>query len=448
MIRRFFRLDELGTSLSTEVIAGATTFLTMAYIIVVNPAILGLAAAKGSSLSPEAISGSLLTATVLAAFVGTLLMGLYARRPFAVAPYMGENAFVAFTVVLALGFTYGEAMVAILIGGVLFVVLTVLGLRGYVVRAVPESLKYAFVVGIGLFLALIGLNKMGVVHVGVPDAPLQIGNLGEPAAQLGIVAFVAMGILVHHRVPGAILLVIVGITGVGAIFGQFALPEDLVGLPESPFALAFGFDFGNVATWGFLQVLLVVFLMDFLDTMGTLIGVSSRAGLLDERGNLPEIEKPMLCDAVATVAGACMGTTTTGTFIESAAGIESGGRSGLSAVVTAVLFLPALFLAPIVGAIPDFAYMPALVLVGVLMLKPAARIRYDDVTEVVPAFATIVLMAFTYNIGVGMTAGLVLYPLMKLAAGRWREIHPALIPLSVISLRFLLFCPYSSMYPG
>lgn len=442
MIRRFFRLDEHGTSISTEILAGATTFFTMAYIVIVNPAILADAVAKTTDLSSGEVSGALLTATVIAAFIGTALMGLYARRPFAVAPYMGENAFVAFTVVLTLGFSYSEAMVAILIGGLLFVVLTVLGLRGYVVRAVPESLKYAFVVGIGLFLALIGLHEMGVVHVGVPGAPLRMGDLGEPATILGIIAFVAMGILAYHRVPGGILIVIVAITGVGALFGQVEVPAELTGLPESPFALAFAFDFSSVATLSFLQVLLVVFLMDFLDTIGALIGVSARAGLLDEHGNLPEIEKPLLCDAVATVAGACMGTTTTGTFIESATGIESGGRSGLSAVVTALLFLPALFFAPMIGAIPVFAYMPALVLVGVLMLKPAARIPYDDISEVIPAFATIVLMAFTYNIGVGMTAGLILYPVMKIAAGRWREIHPALIPLSLISVLFFVFYPY------
>ena len=204
----------------------------------------------------------------------------------------------------------------------------------------------------------------------------------------------------------------------------------------------FAFDFSRIGSPAFLQVLLVVFLMDFLDTMGTLIGVSARAGFLDESGNLPQIEKPMMCDAVATVVGSCVGTTTTGTFIESAAGIEAGGRSGLTAVVAAVLFLPALFLAPLIGAIPAFAYMPALVLVGVLMMKPATRIPYDDVTEVIPAFATITLMSFTYNIGVGMTAGLVLYPILKIAAGRAREIQPALIPLSVLSLLFFLFYPY------
>jgi AGZA family xanthine/uracil permease-like MFS transporter len=437
MIRRYFRLEELGTTVSREVVAGLTTFLTMAYIIVVNPGILAVAA------GPEH-EGAILTATIVAAFVGTLLMGLYARRPFAAAPYMGENAFVAFTVVLALGFSYPQALTAILVGGILFVVLTAMGWRAYLVRAIPESLKYAFVVGIGLFLAMIGLHKMGVVVHGASTEtpPVALGDLTETTTLLGILSFLAMGILLLWRIRAAILLVIVAATAVGVALGKVTLPERWFGLPDDGLGLLFVFEFEGLASLAFLQVLLVVFLMDFLDTMGTLIGVSARAGFLEEDGSLPEIEKPMMCDAVATVVGACTGTTTTGTFIESASGIEAGGRSGLTAVVTALLFLPALFLAPLIGAIPEFAYMPALVLVGVLMMAPAKRIPYDDVTEVVPAFATITLMSFTYNIGVGMTAGLVLYPLLKVAAGRWREIHPGLIPLSVLSLLFFVFYPY------
>jgi AGZA family xanthine/uracil permease-like MFS transporter len=270
-------------------------------------------------------------------------MGLYARRPFGVAPYMGENAFLAFTVVGALGYTYPQALVAVLVGGLLFVILTLLGWRGYVVRAVPESLKHAFVVGIGFFLALIGLHAIGVVAHGPPTGgPVQLGDLGRPSTLLGILSFVLMGVLLLHRVRAAILIGIAVATAVGALIGEVKLPDRWVGSPESPFALTLAFDFSVLGSAGFLQVLLVVFLMDFLDTMGTLIGVSSRAGFLDEKGDLPEIEKPMLCDAVATVVGSCFGTTTTGTFIESASGIEAGGRSGLTAVIAAVLFLPAL----------------------------------------------------------------------------------------------------------
>jgi AGZA family xanthine/uracil permease-like MFS transporter len=276
----------------------------------------------------------------------------------------------------------------------------------------------------------------------MPTPPVAMGDLTATPVLLGVGAFLLMAVLVVRRVRGAILIGIGAATAASVLLGLTGAPRSVVGLPDGPFALAFRFDFSAVATWGFLQVLLVVFVMDFLDTMGTLIGVSARAGFLDERGDLPEIEKPLLCDAVATVAGACAGTTTTGTFLESAAGIEAGGRTGLTAVVTALLFLPLLLFAPLLEVIPRHAYMPALVLVGVLMMKPAARIAYDDMTEVVPAFATVALMSFTFNLGVGMTAGLVLWPLMKLVTGRAREIPLALLPLSAISLLFFVFYPY------
>lgn len=460
MVKQFFRFEELGTNYRREIVAGLTTFFTMAYIVMVNPQILHqavdpdiVAQATGGE-DPAGVIPLLMVSTILAAVVGTLLMGLYARRPFAIAPYMGENAFIAVVVVGTLGFTWRAGMTAVLIGGVLFVLLTLFGLRAWLARAVPVSLKFAFVVGIGLFLTFIGLVYTGIVKHGppAPGPPVQMGDITSAGVLLSVFCLVLMGVLMVKRVTGAILIAILATTGLGMLTTRVGLTPNLVALPKglggivswprNPLPLFFKFDFRAAFTVGFFPILLCVFLMDFLDTMGTLIGVSARAGFLDEEGNLPEIEKPMLCDALATVAGGLFGTTTTGTYIESASGVEAGGRSGFSAVVTAVCFLGLLFFGPLATMIPRFAYGPALIMVGILMMEAVTRINFKDMTELIPAFATVVLMSFTYNIGVGMTAGFVLYPLMKVITGRVREVPKGMWVLSALSVAFFVFYPY------
>ena len=428
-----FRLRESGTDVRTEIIAGATTFMTMAYILIVNPAILSEAGIpKGPSM----------VATILSAVFGTLIMGFYANRPFAIAPYMGENAFVAYTVVHVLGYSWQTALGAIFIGGVLFTLLTIFKVRSWLVRAIPESLKYSFAVGIGLFLTFIGLNDAGIVSLGVPDAPVKMGHITSPPVLLAIFGFVLIGILMVRRVRGAILWGILGTTALSFITGVVRLPGAWVSLPPSLSPIFLQLDIAGALTWGFFAVILTVFVMDFVDTMGTLIGVSARAGLLDAHGNLPQVERPMLADALATVFGSLLGTTTTGTYIESAAGIEEGGKTGLTAVVTAFFFLLALFFAPFLTAIPPLAYGPALIIVGLLMLSPITKIPFDDYTELIPAFSVIVLMSFTYNIGVGMTGGFVLYPLFKVTSGRYKEVHPGSWVLCALSVLFFIFYPY------
>lgn len=432
-MREFFRLNELNTNIRQEFIAGLTTFVTMAYIIIVNPKILEVA---GIPFGPSMV------ATILSAFFGTLAMGLYAKRPFAIAPYMGENAFVAFTVVKVLGYSWQTALGAIFIGGVLFTIITILKIRGWLASAIPEGLKIGFAVGIGLFLTFIGLNETGIVTIGVQGAPVHVGNLRNPSVILAIIGFLLIGILMVRKVKGAILIGILIITFLSFLLKLTPLPDKWVSIPPSLSPVFLKLDIAGALTWGFFAVILTVFVMDFVDTMGTLIGVSYRAGFLDKDGNLPEIEKPMLCDALATVIGALLGTTTTGTYIESAAGIEAGGRSGLTAIVTAFMFLLALFFAPFFTSIPAFAYGPALIIVGMLMLSPITKIRFDDMTEVIPVFSIIMLMSFTYNLGIGMTAGFVTYPLMKLLSGRVREVPPGLWLLFVMSLLFFIFYPY------
>lgn len=432
-LEKFFNLHKLGTNVKQEIIAGATTFITMSYIIIVNPKILEAAGMP---------FGASMTATILSAFFGTILMGLYAKRPFAIAPYMGENAFIAYTVVKVLGYSWQTALGAIFLGGVLFTLITVLKIRSWLANAIPENLKIAFAVGIGLFLTFIGLNESGIVKLGVQGAPVHVGNLSDIQVVLAIVGFLLISFLLYRKIKGAILIGILSITILAAINGNVKLPENFLSMPPDISEVFLKLDIVGAISWGFFSVILTVFIMDFVDTMGTLLGVSLKAGLLDERGELPEIEKPMLCDALATIFAALFGTTTTGTYIESAAGIESGGRSGLTAVVTALFFLLALFLSPVFAVVPPFAYGPALIIVGMLMISPVKNLNMNDFTEFVPSFLIIILMSFTYNIGIGMTAGFVAYPLMKLFTGRFKEIHIGMWILFTLSLLFFLFYPY------
>jgi len=439
MLDKYFKLTEHHTNVRTETIAGVTTFLATAYIIAVNPKILAIAGI------PE---GPSMVATIFAAFIGTMIMGLYANRPFAIAPYMGENAFIAYTVCKVMGYSWQTALGAIFIGGVIFLIITVLKLRSWLAKAIPQSLKIAFAMGIGLFLTFIGLNETGIVKLGVPGAPVAVGNLSSGGVLLAIFCFILIATLMIKKVKGAILIGILLSTAIAFITGIAKAPSGLVSLPPSLAPIFLKLDIAGALTWGFFSVILTVFVMDFVDTMGTLIGVSYRANLLDEKGNLPEIEKPMLADAVATICGALLGTTTTGTYIESAAGIEEGGRTGLTAVVTALLFLLGLFFAPLFIAIPPQAYGPALIIVGLLIFTPLMASGdfspiTKDYTEAIPVFATVILMSFTYNLGIGMTAGFLLYPVMKLIGGKAKQVHPGAWILGALSLLFYIFYPYS-----
>lgn len=433
ILENIFQLKKNNTNIRTEIIAGVTTFMTMSYIIVVNPAILEIA---GIPRGPSMV------ATILVCFFSTFFMGLYANRPFGLAPYMGENAFVAFTVVGILGYSWPDALAAIFIGGVIFTLLTIFRIRGWLANAIPIGLKYGFAVGIGLFLTFIGLNEAGIVALGSAGAPVKIGNLTSLEVILAISGFLLMGIFMIKKIRGAILLSIILITFFSIFFGITKLPEKLFSLPPSLSPIFFKLDFSKTFTMGFLGILLTVFILDFVDTIGTIIGVSARAGFLDKEGNLPQIEKPLLIDALSTVFASCVGTTTAGTFIESASGIEEGGRTGLTAVTCAILFLLALFFAPFLTIIPKCAYSPALIMVGLLMLEPITKIDFGDYTEAIPAFSVVTLMSFTYNIGVGITAGFILYLFFKLISGRFKEIPPGLWILAVLSLLFFIFYPY------
>jgi len=310
------------------------------------------------------------------------------------------------------------------------------------VDAIPSALRYSFAVGIGLFLTFIGLNQTGVVMLGNAGAPLRAGHLTAAPVLVAIFGFLLMAVLMIRRFPAAILIGILATAFLAYVTRVAPPPKAWVSLPPSISPILFSVDFRAALNWGFFPIVLTIFIMAFVDTMGTLIGVSARAGFLDENGNLPQIERPMTVDALSVIFAALVGTSTSGAFIESATGVEAGGRTGLTAVVTAICFLGTLFFSPFISAIPPQAYGPALIVVGLLMLSPITRIRFDDFTELIPAFAVVALMSFTYNVGIGITAGFVLYPFCKLVSGRVSEIKPGLWVLAGLSLLFFVFYPY------
>jgi AGZA family xanthine/uracil permease-like MFS transporter len=437
ILDRLFHLREHRTTVRTELLGGVTTFATMAYIIVVNPAILS---AIGIPIGPSTV------ATILTAVFGSLLMGLYANRPLAVAPYMGENAFLAFGLAtLSIPISWQQRLGAVFVSGVAFLVITLLGVRAWLANSISSSLKHSFAVGIGLFLTFIGLYETGLVVPNPPAVPVKIGNVHEPRVWLAIVGFLVMATLLCWQVRGALLLGMASTAALGFALGLGQAPQRVAALPFtgdydlSPIALQL--DIAGVLQPAFLPILFTLFLMSFLDTLGTLVGVGAAGGMLDEKGNFPQMQRPMLVDALACVFSALVGTSTSGAYIESAAGVREGARTGLAAVTTAALFALALFFIPLVEPLQQlrYAYGPALIAVGLLMLRSVAEIDFADLTEAVPAFATIVMMVFTYNIANGLTAGLVLYPLLKAATGRWRQLNAGAVVLGLGCLAYYVY---------
>jgi AGZA family xanthine/uracil permease-like MFS transporter len=425
-----FRIAERGSTVRAEIIGGATTFVAMAYIIVVNPAILTFA---GIPAGPSTV------ATILTAAFGTLLMGLWANRPIAVAPYMGENAFIAFGLA-AFGITWQQRLGAVFVSGFIFLIITLLGVRTWLAESVSKSMKHSFAAGIGLFLTFIGLVETGIV---VPSkaVPVQIGDVRSAPVLLAIFGFVITSALLHRRVRGAILIGMAVTATIGILLGIGSAPKAIMAMPYDLSPIALELDIAGVLRVSFLPILLTLFLMSLLDTLGTLVGLGAAAGWLDEKGNFPEIEKPMFVDAVSCIFSGLVGTSTSGAYIESSTGIREGARTGLASVVTAALFGVSLFFIPLFEPLQTlrYAYAPPLLVVGMLMLSSIARIDFEDFTELVPAFATIVVMVFTYSIANGLTAGLLLYPIMKVLAGRARELRAGTIAMAALCAAYYFF---------
>jgi AGZA family xanthine/uracil permease-like MFS transporter len=414
MFETFFKLKESGTTVRTELVAGLTTFLTMAYIIFVNPSILGAAGVPKESV---------FVATCLVSALGTAVMGLYANYPIAMAPGMGLNAYFAFAVVLGMGIAWQSALGAVFVSGCLFILVSLLGLRGMIVNGIPRSLRTAITVGIGLFLALIAMKSAGIV-VGSEPTLVKVGDLHKPEPIMAVVGFLLIVTLDRLRVQGAILIGIIVVTVLSFFFGG----NHFAGVFSAPPSIAptlLALDVPGALKVGILNVVLVFFLVELFDATGTLMGVASRAGLLVE-GKMQRLNRALLADSAAIVAGAVLGTSSTTAYIESASGVQAGGRTGLTALTVAVLFLACLFIAPLAGVVPAYATAPALLFVACLMLRDLADIEWGDTTESIPATVTALAMPFTYSIAEGIAFGFITYAVLKLTTGRAREVKPVI----------------------
>lgn len=429
MLDRFFGVSRQGSTVATEARAALATFLTLSYILFVNPQILAEAGMPPSDVA---------VATALASALATLLMGVWANYPFALAPGMGLNAYFTFGVVSAMGVDWRVALAAVFVAGILFLVLAVTGVRTMLLRAIPTSLKMAVMSGIGLFLAIIGLENAGLV-VDHPTTLVTLGDLSAPATLLSIGGLVVMSTLLSIRFRGAILVGILGVTLAAWLGGLADRPEHLLTIPHLPRETFLALDFHGLLSGQMVTVILAFLFVDILDTAGTLIGVGMLAGFTDEHGELPRSERAFAADAVGTTVGAMLGTSPVTSYVESATGVEEGGRTGLTAVFVAGLFLLSLFLTPIFVAVPAIATAPALVVVGALMMRGVRNLDWTRAEEAIPAFLTMTGMPLTYSIANGITFGIVSFVAIKLLSGRAREVHPALAVLALLLILFHVF---------
>ena len=428
MLEQFFRLREHGTDVRTEVLAGVTTFLTMAYIVFVNPEIL-----SSTGMNRDAV----FVATCLAAALGSLIMGLVANWPIGMAPGMGLNAFFAFTVVGTLGYSWQAALGAVFISGIIFILITVTGVRSWLIEGIPNSLRSAIAAGIGLFLAIIALTSSGIV-VSHPATTLGMGDLTQPAALYAMLGFFIIASLDALRIRGAILIGILVVTVVSMALGH----NEFHGIFSAPPSLAPTFlqlDISGALQTGLVHVILVLVLVEVFDATGTLLGVAKRAGLVSE--NKPgRLKRALFADSSAIVAGSMLGTSSTTAYVESAAGVQAGGRTGLTALTVALLFLLALFLSPLAGSVPGYATAPALLYVAGLMLREITEVDWDDITEATPAALTALTMPFTYSIANGLAFGFISYVVLKVATGRARDVHTATyVVAGLFAIKFASF---------
>ncbi len=411
MFEKFFKLSEHGTTVKTEILAGLTTFLTMGYILIVNPIILSKTGMP---------FGSIITATALSSAIATLVMALYANMPFGLAPGMGLNAFFAFTVVLGMGYSWEFALTAVFLEGIIFMILTFFNVRTAIVNSIPINLKYAISAGIGLFIAFIGLQGAGLV-VDNPAVLVGLGDVLTAKPLICVFGLLVVGVLHYKRVKGALMIGILASTVLALILGVTEY-NGIFAAPASLAPIFFKFDFTNVFTLDMATVLFTFLFVDMFDTVGTLVGVASKANMLDSEGKLPGVKKALFADSLGTTVGAILGTCTVTTYVESAAGVEEGGRTGLTALTIAALFLLSLFISPLIIMVPGAATAPVLIAVGVFMLTPILKVDFDDFTEGLPAFLAMIIMPLTYSISEGIAFGIISYTVLKLFTGKGKEV--------------------------
>ncbi|MBQ6988624.1 MAG: NCS2 family permease [Alistipes sp.] len=429
MLKKLFGFDPAKTTVRTEMLAGITTFLTMSYILAVNPSM--FSQLDGMS------AGAVFTATALAAVVGSLTMALWAKLPFGLAPGMGLNAFFVFTVCMGMGYSWQFALTAVFIEGLIFIILTLTNLREAIVNAIPASLKNAIGAGIGLFIAFIGLQNAGIIANN--DATLvSLGEITGGSPLLGLIGLVITGVLVVKDVRGGLLIGILLTTLIGIPMG-ITNYQGLVSAPHSLSDIFCKFEWENIFTLDMLVVVFTFLFIDMFDTIGTLVGVCTKANMLNPDGTIPRVKQAFMADAIATTVGACLGTSTTTTYVESASGVAQGGRTGLTAFVVACCFAISLFFSPIFLAIPSAATAPVLVIVGLFMLGPIKNIKLDDYAESIPAFITIVMMPLAYSISDGILLGMISYVVLNVLCGNFKRITPAMYVLAILFILKYIF---------
>ncbi|QZY55249.1 NCS2 family permease [Crassaminicella profunda] len=458
-MENFFKLSENKTDVKTEILAGFTTFITMAYALLVIPNILkasgmnaaGLKgdAALGLSILEDPVIASAFTGTCIIAAIGTLVMSLYANLPFAVAPGIGLTAFFSYSVCLTLGYTWQQGMAAVMISGILFILITVTSIREKIVNCLPQNIKVAITAGIGLFIALIGLKSGGIV-IANPGTLVSFGNFTDKNVVLTVIGIVIMAILMARGIKGAMLISILLTTAIGIPMGITKIEGlKLISMPPSVAPTFMAMDFKGLLSHGgqgiigaltsVFMVVLTFSLVDLFDTIGTLVGTAQRANMIRKDGSIRGMKKALLADAIATTFSSMFGGATTATYVESTAGIAEGGRTGLTTLVVGILFILSLFFGGVVGIVPAQATAPALIIVGVLMLESIKEVNFTDFTEAVPAFFTIAMMPFSYSIANGIAAGIIFYPIMKVSVGKYKEVHPIMYILAVLFIvRFVL----------
>lgn len=429
MLNKLFGFDSKKHNVRTEIVAGITTFLTMSYILAVNPSMFGLLEGMPA--------GAVFTTTALAAVIGTLAMALFAKLPFGLAPGMGLNAFFVFSVCMGMGYSWQFALTAVFIEGLIFILLTVTNIREAIVNAIPKNLRYAVGGGIGLFIAFIGMQNAGIIVK--DDATIvALGDITSGTALLAMIGLVITGVLYALNVKGAMLIGILATTLIGIPMGITEF-KGVVSTPESIEPIFCKFEWNNIFTLDMLVVVFTFLFIDMFDTIGTLIGVSTKANMVDENGRIPNLKQAFMADAIATTAGAFLGTSTTTTYVESAAGVAQGGRTGLTAFSIACCFAIALFFSPLFLSVPAAATAPVLILVGMLMMEPVRNIDFDDATEAIPSFITLVMMPLAYSISAGIMIGMISYVVVNLFCGKFKKLTPAMYILAILFILKYIF---------
>ena len=429
MLNKLFGFDPQKHNVRTEIVAGITTFLTMSYILAVNPGMFGILEGMPA--------GAVFTTTALAAIIGTLAMAFLAKLPFGLAPGMGLNAFFVFSVCLGMGYSWQFALTAVFIEGILFILMTLTNIREAIVNAIPKNLRYAIGGGIGLFIAFIGMQNAGII-VNDDATLVALGDITSGSALLAIIGLVITGVLFALNVKGAMLIGILATTLIGIPMGITEF-RGVVSMPESIEPIFWKFEWDKIFTLDMLVVVFTFLFIDMFDTVGTLIGVSTKAKMVDEKGNIPHLKQAFMADSIATTAGAVLGTSTTTTYVESASGVAQGGRTGLTAFTIAACFAVALFFSPLFLSVPGAATAPVLILVGRLMMEPVRNIDFDDATEAIPRFICLIMMPLAYSISAGILLGMIAYVVINMVCGKFNKLTPMMYILAILFILKYIF---------